>query len=258
MRLFMPVFLALLTACGSGADSSENSEEPKDSTMTSQVQTETDNTLTPAEVAEGWVLLFDGSSKANWHPYLNKSDGASWKVQEGALMLDTTKTAEGTGHSGDLVSNDEYENYHLKVDWKISKNGNSGIIFNMKEDPKYKATYETGPEMQVLDNDGHADGKIKKHRAGDLYDLISSSSEPVKPVGEWNTAEVISLTDSIELILNGVSVVKTGAWDSNWKKMIAGSKFKAWKDFGTFKRGHIALQDHGNMVSYKNIKIKTF
>ena len=110
--------------------------------------------------------------------------------------------------------------------------------------------------MQVLDNERHPDAKIPKHRAGDLYDLISSSQETVKPAGEWNHAEVKVQNGKLDLYLNGTNVVSTTMWDDNWKKMVAGSKFKSMPDFGTFKKGHIALQDHGNAVWYKNIKIK--
>ena len=108
----------------------------------------------------------------------------------------------------------------------------------------------------MLDNDGHPDGKIIKHRAGDLYDLIKSSSEPVKPVGEWNAVEIISNKGKLEIFLNGTNVVTTIMWDDNWRQLIAGSKFKDMPDFGTFKKGRIALQDHGNTVWYRNIKIK--
>ena len=165
--------------------------------------------------------------------------------------------SSGKGKSGDLLTDKEYENFHLKIDWKISPKGNSGILFWVQEDTaKYKETYYTGPEMQVLDNDGHSDGKIPKHRAGNLYDLIAGTEGVVKPVGEWNTAEIISNKGKLEFILNGVTVVSTTYGDDNWKKMVAGSKFKQWPDFGTVFKGHIALQNHGNDVWYRNIMIQ--
>jgi hypothetical protein len=142
------------------------------------------------------------------------------------------------------------------VEWKISEGGNSGIIFGVKEDSMFKKSYLTGMEMQVLDNSKHPDAKIIKHRAGDLYDLISCSKETVKPAGEWNHAEVIYNNNNLQLILNGETVVSTVVGDENWNKLVAGSKFKTMKGFGTFRKGRIVLQDHGDKVWYRDIKIK--
>ncbi|MDF3076807.1 MAG: glycosyl hydrolase [Sphingobacteriaceae bacterium] len=207
---------------------------------------------------KGWVSLFDGKTLSGWHSYGQTTASPMWKVEDGAIHLDpTVKSTASAGLSNDLVTDKEYGNYHLKLDWKISPKGNSGIIFYVHEDPaKYKQSYYTGLEMQVLDNEGHADGKITKHRAGDLYDLVKSSTEPVKSVGQWNTAEIISNNGTLQLFMNGVKVVETHLWDDNWKQMVANSKFKAWGDFGTFKTGKIALQNHGDDVWFKNIMIK--
>jgi hypothetical protein len=204
---------------------------------------------------KGFKSLFDGKTTKGWHSYGKNSVGPGWKAEDGVLHFDPEAAKNGQG--GDLVTDAEFENFHLKLEWKIAPNSNSGIIFYVNEDPeKYKNTYETGLEMQVLDNDGHPDGKITKHRAGDLYDLIQSKSEPVKKVGEWNAAEVISKKGKLTLILNGVTVVETALWDDNFRKLIAGSKFANWPGFGTFKKGKIALQDHGDNVWYRNIMIK--
>ncbi len=205
--------------------------------------------------SQGWQKLFNGTSTEGWHTYGKPTAGTAWKVQDGSLYLDAKNKAAGQG--GDLVSNEEFDNFHLKLEWKISKNGNSGIIFYVHEDPaKYPATYNTGPEMQVLDNDGHADGKINKHRSGDLYDLIASSKEPVKPVGQWNQVEIISNNGKLDFLMNGEKIVSTTMWDDNWKKMVAGSKFKTMPGFGIYKSGKIALQDHGDEVWYRNVVIK--
>ena len=211
------------------------------------------NTGTLAETNKnGWKKLFDGKTKKGWHSYGKATAGEAWKIADGTLYVDPS-IKEG----GDLVTDEEYGNFDLKLEWKISKNGNSGILINIKEDAaKYNETYITGPEIQVLDNDGHPDGKITKHRAGDLYDLVKSSSEPIKPVGEWNAVEIISNKGKLQIFVNGTNVVTTTMWDDNWRSMIAGSKFKNWSDFGTFKQGKIALQDHGNAVWYRNIMIK--
>ncbi len=215
------------------------------------------NSLTKAEKKEGWQLLFDGSSKKGWHIYQGKSDGSAWKVSEGMLMLDPTEKKDWqTIGGGDIITDEAYENYHLSLEWKISPKGNSGIIFGIQDLPKYEHSWHTGMEMQILDNDGHSDGKIVKHRAGNLYDLIAASSEPVKPVGEWNKAEIKVNKGKLDLYLNGVNIVSTQLWDDNWKALVSASKFKSMPDFATFKSGHIGLQDHGNPVWFRNIKIR--
>ncbi len=218
--------------------------------------TQTQNQLTDKEKQDGWKLLFDGYSSAGWHTYNEKTFGPAWKIVDGTLYCDTTYPIP-EGKEGDICTDQVYENFDLKYQWKISKNGNSGLMFNVQESPKYEAPYLTGPEMQVLDNDGHPDGKIHKHRAGDLYDLIASSSEPVHAVGEWNDAEIKLDHGKLTLFLNGVQVVSTMMWDAGWDALVKGSKFHQWADFGKFKSGHIDLQDHGNNVWFRNIKIKT-
>lgn len=202
--------------------------------------------------------LFDGSTLTGWHTYGKTEPGSAWNVDSGAIHLQAAGSAGyQTSGGGDLVSNEEYEDFDLQLDWKISKNGNSGILLYVQEDTaKYKETYFTGPEIQVLDNNGHPDAKIIKHRAADLYDLITSTPETVKPVGEWNKVRIRSEDSTLTVWLNGTQVVTTKLWDDNWRKMVANSKFKQWQDFGTFTKGHIVLQDHGNEVWYRNINIE--
>jgi hypothetical protein len=214
--------------------------------------------LSEEEAKEGWALLFDGQSTKGWHRYGGDPVGAAWKVKDGMLYLDATNKKDWQiKDGGDIITDEEYENFHLKLEWKIDTCGNSGVIFNINEDTaKYEFPWMTGPEMQVLDNSCHPDAKIIKHRAGDLYDLITSVPETVKPANEWNVAEIKSQNGQLEFYLNSVKVVTTTMWDEGWKKMIAGSKFKDMKDFGTYKKGRIGLQDHGNNVWFRNIKIK--
>ena len=256
MRLFYPVILGLLVGCGSSSESTENSASNSDTSMTTADTTATlndtasANQLTDAEKSEGWQLLFDGQTKNGWHSYNKKGNLDDWKVENGNLVLNSTKK------DIDIVTDEEYENFHLMLDWNIAEGGNSGIIFLIKEAPEFDRTYTTGPEMQVLDNERHADAKIPKHRAGDLYDLIACSTETVKPAGQWNTAEIIKNKDSLTFRLNNTTVVQTILFDDNWKKMLAASKFKDWKSFGTFKSGRIALQDHGDKVMYRNVKLR--
>jgi hypothetical protein len=217
----------------------------------------TPNNTFAQKMEKGWTSLFDGKSLKGWHSYGFKTASPVWMVQDGVIAYDNAKREKGSKISQDLVTDKEYENFHFKYDWKISKNGNSGLIFWVLEDSvKYKQTYHSGPEMQVLDNDGHSDGKINKHRAGNLYDLIAGKEGVVKPVGEWNTAEIIANKGKLEFIMNGVSLLTTNYGDDNWKQMVAGSKFKQWPDFGTIFKGHFSLQDHGNEVWFRNIMIK--
>jgi hypothetical protein len=212
------------------------------------------NSLSNKEQNDGWQLLFDGKSTNGWHNYGGGSMEPFWQVVDGTLYLDPTGKKEDI----DIATDDEFENFHLKLEWKISEKGNSGIVFYVHENPKYKWPWETGPEMQVLDNNGHPDAKIYKHRAGDLYDLIACSKETVKAAGEWNEVEIKCLDGKLDFYLNGVNVVSTTLWDDNWKAMVANSKFKSMPDFSTYKKGRIALQDHGDKVWYRNIRIKRF
>jgi hypothetical protein len=202
-----------------------------------------------------WTPLFDGKTTKGWHTYGEAAAGQAWKVEDGVLFLDAS-AKEGRG---DIATDESFDDFHLRLEWKISKNGNSGIIFFAQDDKaKYKKLWYTGPEMQVLDNEGHSDGKIVKHRAGNLYDLIAGPDDAVKPVGEWNKAEIIVQKGTLVLKLNGVTTAKTTIGDDSWKELIKNSKFskKESPDFGKVFSGHIALQDHGNNVSYRNIEIK--
>lgn len=205
--------------------------------------------LTAEETAAGWKLLFNGTDLTGWKGYKKDAPGATWVVEDGTLAL----TAGG---AGDIMTVEEFGPFELSLEWKISPNGNSGIIYLIKEDPSAENTYNTGPEMQVLDNDGHPDGKFPTHRAGALYDFQVPPDGAVKPVGEWNHAVVRFAGSEIEHWLNGVLVSETSYGDDAWKAKVAATKFKQWPLFGTFASGHIALQDHGDKVWYRNIKIR--
>ncbi len=206
----------------------------------------------------GFVLLFNGQDLSGWHSYGKDAPGQAWKVDDGAIHLDAAaKQNYQTNGGGDLITDASYDNYDLKLEWKISPNGNSGIIFNVVEDTaKYNESWYTGLEMQVLDNDGHSDGKIPKHRAGNLYDLIAVSKENVKPVGEWNNVEIVNNRGKLDLYMNGEHVVDTRTDDEAWRNLVAGSKFKDMPDFAKAPGGHLGLQDHGNDVWFRNIQIR--
>ncbi|NNE25317.1 MAG: DUF1080 domain-containing protein [Saprospiraceae bacterium] len=212
------------------------------------------NSLSENEKAAGWDLLFDGKSLDKFHLF-NKTEGfGKWSATaEGYLHFDPTKEADG----GDIVTDDEYENFELNLEWMISNCGNSGIMFNVVEDEKYCCPYLTGPEMQILDNTCHPDTKYKTHRAGDLYDMIETKHITVNPAGEWNKVRIIINNGESEFWLNGYKVVEFTMFDDNWNNnMIANSKFKDWEDFGQSRSGKIVLQDHGDKVWFRNLKIK--
>lgn len=241
-KTFLLFSACILFACGSSKTSANATEES-------------------TAAGDGWIILFDGKSTAAWHGYGNKPAGTAWKVEDGALHLDGASKKKENASGGDLVTNEEFGNFDLKLEWKIAPKSNSGIIFYVNEDPsKYPNTYNTGPEMQVLDNGtptrpGHPDAKLYTHRAGDLYDLLASK-EAAKPAGEWNQVEIISKNGKLDFYMNGVHSLSTTMWDDHWKQMVAVSKFKDMPGFGTFKKGRIALQDHGDEVWYRNIRIK--
>ena len=208
--------------------------------------------------AQKWISLFDGKTTKGWHSFGKSTAGEAWTIENGVLVLDPAAKKAGK-EGGDIVTNESFKDFHFQLEWKIAKNGNSGIIFFVQDDPKkYSNTWHTGPEMQVLDNDGHPDGKNISHRAGDLYDLIVGKEGVAKPFDEWNKVDIISAKGKLELILNGVTVVSTHVGDDGWKELIRRSKFSKGEspDFGKVFSGHIALQDHGDKVSYRNIRIQ--
>lgn len=204
------------------------------------------NTLSDAEKSAGFKLLFDGKTTDGWRGYKQKTVPSGWKVIEGKLVR--------VGGGGDIITDGEYESFELHIDWKVSPKGNSGIMYHVKEGPD--TAYMTGPEYQVLDNDKHADGKNKLTRAGSCYGLYPATKEVCKPAGEWNHAKLVINKGHVEHWLNGEKVVEYNKGSDEWVKKIAGSKFKAWSQFGVPTKGHLCLQDHGDKVEYRNIKIK--
>ena len=214
-----------------------------------------DNTLTAKEKKEGWVLLFNGKDLTGWHSWKRDNVAANWIVKDGQIQYDREHDKEGE----DLVTNGIYENYELQLQWRISKGGNSGIIFNIQEDPKYGATYQTGAEMQVLDNIDAEDNKKQNHWAGSLYDMIGDAtvSKPVTP-GEWNQVRLIQNKGQLTFYLNGIKTVDVKVGSPEWEAALASSKFKSrgFADFMKVLKGKIAVQKHPGSSGWKNIKIR--
>ena len=195
--------------------------------------------------------LFDGKTTKGWHTYLKPTAVPAWEVVDGALQLNPQAPGQG-----DLVTDGEYENYELTLEWKISPAGNSGIIFGVHEDPAFPATYETGIEMQVLDNKGAEDNKKANHLAGSLYDMQAPAKDVAKPAGEWNLVKLRKQSGHLTFFLNTVKIVDVQMGSPEWKALVESSKFKTWKNFGAYPKGHIALQDHDHQVAFRAIKIK--
>jgi hypothetical protein len=230
----------LVFGCGPSTNVSSSTEENIEEIIVTQ---------------EEWISLFDGNSLTGWTSYGADQPGEAWEAEDGVLYFNSGKKDEGAS-GGDLTTKSSFGDFHLEIEWKISENGNSGIMFHVQDDGAYDRPYHTGPEYQLLDNDGHRDGQIVTHRTADLYDMISSAEEPVKPVGEWNKTEIIVKDGNLQFFLNGIKTVETTLWDDQWNAMVADSKFAQWEDFATFKEGKIVLQDHGDDVWFRNIKIK--
>ncbi|MET0273193.1 MAG: DUF1080 domain-containing protein [Phenylobacterium sp.] len=203
-----------------------------------------DNTLTAAEKKAGWTLLFDGKTTAGWRGFKTPEPDAGWTVKDGALSPDPKL-------SSDIMTKAQFDSFELAFDWKISPKGNSGVMFHVTE--AGEQTYQSGPEYQVVDN---ARGEPQVDRAGALYALYAPSEDATKPVGEFNHSRLVLDHGRAEHWLNGVKVVAYDMNSAEFKARVAASKFKAWPPFAASPTGHIALQNHGDAVAFRNIKIR--
>jgi len=205
------------------------------------------NTLTPAEKATGWRLLFDGTTTAGWRGFRKTEMPAGWTVEAGAL------TRSGPG--GDIITADQFENFELAFEWKVVPGGNSGVFCRATEEST--AVWHSAPEYQILDNAGHADGKKPETSAGSDYALHAPVKDVTHKPGEWNQARIVVMDAHVEHWLNGVKLIEYELWSPDWTERVAKSKFGKYPGFGKATRGHIAIQDHGDKVSFRNIKIRT-
>jgi hypothetical protein len=207
---------------------------------------EPQNFLTAEEQAAGWKLLFDGKTTAGWRGYRKDDMPDGWQVRDGCLVR--------VGPGGDIITEDEFDNFELKIEWRICAAGNSGIFYRVNED--FDWPFFTGPEFQVLDNAEHADGRSPLTSAGSNYALYAPVRDVTAPVGFFNQVRIVCNGAHVEHWLNGVKIVEYELWSDEWKELVAGSKFAAWPEYGLMKTGHIVLQDHGDQVWYRNIKIR--
>lgn len=236
--------VVLITAC----KEKKESEEPA---VTGEAMEQ------PAPESE-WVVLFDGTSFDGWKGYNQEAVPEAWKIEDGAMVLNIPDPRpEGANYN--LVTERTFHNFVLSLEWKIAEGGNSGVFWGVEELEKFGQPYDTGPEIQVLDNERHPDAKNgTTHQAGALYDMVAPSAEVCKPAGQWNAMEITIdyANQNGKVSLNGTEIVTFPLGNQAWDDMVANSKFDGWEGFGKYPVGKIGLQDHGDQVSYRNIKIK--
>jgi type 1 glutamine amidotransferase len=206
------------------------------------------NMLTDAERADGWKLLFDGSVPLFRSFKKTAMPSQGWVVKNGELIHETN------GRGGDIVTLDRYANFEFACEWNVAEGGNSGIMYHCSEEFNYP--WETGPECQILDDARHADGKKPKTRAGTLYDLVPTALDVSRPAGEWNSARIVIQGTRIQHFLNGWKVVDIDTTSEEFAAAYKQSKWPGMKNFNTKATGHIALQDHGDLVRFRNIKVR--
>lgn len=214
--------------------------------LVSSVSAQSPASLTAAEKADGWKLMFDGTSLAGWTGYKTATVPAGWTVADGVL------TRSGPG--GDLMTAGQYGDFEMRFEWKVPEKGNSGIIYRIAETEQYP--WQTGPEYQILHNQGHADGKNPITSAGSNYAVNPPVKDVTKPVGEWNEGRLLVRGNHVEHWLNGVKVVEYEIGSADWEARVKASKFAKLANYGRMTRGFIALQDHGDAVSYRHLKIR--
>lgn len=215
------------------------------------------NKLTEKEKSEGWKLLFDGNSFDGWRKCNSTDMATNWEISEESMKVKRGEKA-GYGQGGDILfGTEKYSDFELSIDWKIEKEGNSGIFFSVVEEAG-KPIYNAAPEIQVLDNWNASDNKLANHLAGSLYDMIPALPQNAKPAGEWNTIVIRVEDGKVTHTQNGVKVVEYTLWTPEWYELVAKSKFKDWPGFkeGPAKEGYIGLQDHGYDCWFRNIKIR--
>jgi len=215
------------------------------------------NKLSKKEIKDGWQLLFDGKSFDGWRKCNSTEMAANWEIDEQAMKV-KRGARKGSGQGGDILyGTEKFGNFELSIDWKIEKEGNSGIFYYIVETPG-KPIYNAAPEVQVLDNWYASDNKLTNHLAGSLYDLLPALPQNAKRHGEWNTIVIRVKDGKVTHTQNGEKVVEYTLWTPEWYDMVAKSKFKDWEGFnkGPAKEGFIGLQDHGYDCWFRNIKIR--
>jgi hypothetical protein len=238
----------MFTACGNANKQAKTTEAGADSV---------------AQPQEEWITLFDGTSFDGWRGYNRTDMPTAWTIEDGAIKINGSGRGEaGAEDGGDIIYDRKFKDFELTFEWKVSPGGNSGVFYLAQEIPG-RPIYESAPEYQILDNERHPDAKLGKNgnrKSASLYDLVPANPQNAKPAGEWNTGGIMVYQGTVVHSQNGENVVEYHLWTDDWKKMVADSKFKDWPEFlnagGENHEGYIGLQDHGNDVWFRNIKIR--
>ena len=204
------------------------------------------NRLTAAERAAGWQLLFDGNSLEGWRGYNSEFMPTGWSVENGMLTR--------TGPGGDIITEQQFGDFELYLEWLVGPGGNSGVLVRAVEGQE--EVYHGAPEMQILDDAGHPDGRSPLTSAGSNYGLHGAPRGIVKSAGEWNSSRIVVVNNQVEHWLNGDKVVEYELGSADWLRRVANSKFAQWPEYGRASRGHIGIQDHGDRVSFRNLKVR--
>lgn len=249
-RLFpLAFFLLLLMACGSET----SKETDQDNAAEATNEEAANNVLAETEKADGWSLLFDGESMDQWRLF-NHDTLMGWAIQSGEMVA----LGEGgpDGHGADIITKEKFDNFDLSLEWKMSEGGNSGIFFNVVEGDQYEAVYHTGPEYQLIDDKGFPGDLLDSQHSGANYSMHAPTSITSNPVGEFNLSRIRVEDGHVTHWLNGEKVVEYDLWTTEWQALIDAGKWDDYPDYGKARSGHLALQDHGNKIWFKNIKIK--
>jgi len=214
----------------------------------------TENLLTENEIQEGWQLLFDGKATPGWRGFNGQEPLSGWVAEDGCLK----SLGKGGDIGGDIVyDKEEFENFELVLEWKLSQGGNSGIFYHVREGKQYNAAYENAPEYQVIDDIGFPEKLEPWQSVGADYAMyFPDTARIVKPAGEWNESRIRFTPERVEYWLNGTSTLSFVPWSDDWNKRRLSGKWKDYPDYGQAKTGYIGLQDHGSVILYRNIKIK--
>ena len=203
------------------------------------------NTLTDQERSAGWQLLFDGESLEGWRGY-HEEEISGWEVVDGSIVR--------VGPGGDIVTRESFQDFELTLEWKVEPGGNSGVFYRAPLGLEH--VYHGAPEMQILDNARHPDGQDPLTSAGANYGLHPAPPDIARPPGEWNRARILVRGNHVEHWLNGRKAVEYELHSEDWDARVEASKFAQWPEYGEAERGRIGLQDHGDRVWFRSIKIR--